>query len=75
MTDDRWIEIARFSDLLEAQLLRGLLASHDIDAHIPEEATASAFGYGGLILDGIRVMAPVAQAGPARMLLRSIQNR
>lgn len=69
MPGDGWVEIARFSDLLEAQLLRGLLNSHDIQAMIPEEATASAFGYGGLLLDGIRVMAPSDQAASARLLL------
>lgn len=74
MPGETWVEIARFSDLIEAQLLRGLLNSNDIDATIPEEATASAFGYSGLVLDGIRVMTPVNQAASARLLLRGLKD-
>ena len=71
MTD--LVQVARYSDRMEAVIARGLLESNGIDALIPELYTLEADPGLVFAMGGLRILVPDDQAEAARLILRDLK--
>lgn len=67
-------EVGVFFDAEEAQIARGFLRSHGLDATLPDEQALSVMPEMRVGLGGYRLEVPDAEAFRARALLREVQS-
>lgn len=68
------VTIAHYHDPIEAHIARGLLASHDVDAHLDDEHLALANWEWRLAMGGVKLRVPEAQAQRAREILHAAES-
>jgi hypothetical protein len=66
---DKYIVVGMTSGVLEAEILRSLLKSREIDAHLSHEALTTIYGFGIGPLAEVEILVPVDQANEARQIL------
>lgn len=66
--------VAVFFDAEEAQIARGFLRSHGLEARLPDEQTLAAMPHMSVGLGGYRVLVPDEEAARAAELLAPTRN-
>ncbi|WP_407353269.1 putative signal transducing protein [Luteimonas sp. R10] len=64
--------VASYTDPIEAQIARGLLAAEGIDAHLGDEHSALANWEWRLAIGGVKLRVPEEQAMHARRILQAL---
>lgn len=71
---EEFVEVARFIDVSEAHMARGLLTSNGIDAIINDENIVTANAFLAVATGGVRLSVPRAQSRDARALLQEVRR-
>lgn len=66
---DKYIVVGTTSGVLEAEILRSLLISREIEARLSHEALTTIYGFGVGPLAEVEILVPVDQASEARQIL------
>lgn len=69
-----FVEVARFIEVSEAHMARGLLAANGIDAIINDENIINANAYLAVATGGVRLMVPRPQSRDALALLQEVRK-
>lgn len=71
--EDDLVEIARFVDVSEAHMARGLLSANGIEAGIADENFTTAYAFAA-VGAGVRLSVPLAQKADALALLHEVRQ-
>lgn len=66
---EKYIVVGTTSGVLEAEILRSLLISREIDAQLSHEALTTIYGFGVGPLAEVEILVPIDQANEARQIL------
>ena len=66
---DKYIVVGKTSGVLEAEIIRSLLLSRDIDTHLSHEALTTIYGFGIGPLAEVEILVSSDQASEARQIL------
>jgi hypothetical protein len=69
MKDERWQEIERVPDTIQAEILRGLLEAQEIKVWLSQEGAGRALGLSFTPMGEVLVMVPTSQVALAKEIL------
>jgi hypothetical protein len=72
ISENQWETIARYDQVLEANVMKSLLISEGILAELADAHTISSFGLISQSLGGVRLQVPTHNAEEARSLLKDV---
>jgi hypothetical protein len=70
MNNHEWIKIEQAPDVIQAEVLRGLLEAQGFLVHISKEGYQSAIGITGYPVANIEILVPKDQAEEAKQTLK-----